>query len=71
MAESLVAVSERWCVVLIIVERDGSVVLVVDPTRRAVSCPQCGELNRRQHSRYERHPLDSAVARPGGPSACT
>jgi len=58
MAESLGAVSERWCVVLIVVERDGSMVLVVEPTRRAVPCPQCGELSRRQHSRYERHPLD-------------
>ena len=58
MAASLGAESERWCIVLVVVERDGSVVLVVEPTRVAVPCPQCGELSRRQHSRYERHPLD-------------
>ncbi len=50
--------SERWCIVLVVVERDGSLVLVVEPTRVAVSCPRCGELSRRQHSWYERHPLD-------------
>ncbi len=32
--------------------------LVVEPTRVAVPCPRCGELSRRQHSWYERHPLD-------------
>ena len=58
MTASLGAESERWCIVLVVVERDGSVVLVVEPTRVAVPCPQCGELSRRQHSRYERHPLD-------------
>ena len=58
MAASLGAESERWCIVLVVVERDGSLVLVVEPTRVAVPCPQCGELSRRQHSRYERHPLD-------------
>src|SRR6266536_4584715 len=50
--------SERWCIVLVVVERDGSLVLVVEPTRVAVPCPRCGELSRRQHSWYERHPLD-------------
>lgn len=49
---------DRWCIVLIVVEPDGSLVLVVEPTRVAVPCPRCGELSRRQHSRYERHPLD-------------
>src|SRR5438477_9545339 len=58
MAPSAGAESERWCIVLIVVERDGSLVLVVEPSRSAVPCPQCGELSRRQHSRYERHPLD-------------
>src|SRR5689334_19098279 len=58
MAASLGAESERWCIVRVVVERDGSLVLVVEPTRAAVPCPQCGELSRRQHSRYERHPLD-------------
>ena len=58
MVASVGAESERWCVVLIVVERDGSLVLVVEPTRAAVPCPQCGELSRRQHSRNERHPLD-------------
>jgi transposase len=58
MAESLGAVSDRWCVVLIVVERDGSLVLVAEPTRMCVPCPQRGELSRRQHSRYERRPLD-------------
>jgi hypothetical protein len=32
---SLGAGSERWCIVLVIVERDGSLVLVVEPTRAA------------------------------------
>src|SRR5438105_10184010 len=58
MAASLGAESERWCIVLVVVERDGSLVLVVEPTRVAVPCPQCGELSRRQHSHYDRHPLD-------------
>jgi hypothetical protein len=58
MAASHGAEAERWCIVLVVVERDGSVVLVVEPTRVAVPCPECGELSRRQHSRYERHPLD-------------
>ncbi len=58
MAESLGAVSDRWCIVLIVVERDGSLVLLAEPTRMCVPCPQCGELSRRQHSRYERRRLD-------------
>jgi transposase len=49
---------EGWCIVLVVVERDGSLVLVVEATRSAVACPQCGGESRRQHSRYERHPLD-------------
>src|SRR6266853_3171865 len=58
MAAAVGAESERWCIVLVVVERDGSLVLVVEPTRVAVPCPRCGELSRRQHSRYERRPLD-------------
>ncbi len=58
MATALGAELERWCIVLVVVERDGSLVLVVEPTRVVVPCPRCGELSRRQHSRYERHPLD-------------
>jgi transposase len=58
MAATVGAESERWCIVLVVVERDGSLILVVEPTRVAVPCPQCGEPSRRQHSRYERHPLD-------------
>lgn len=58
MAQLDGAESERWCIVLIVVERDGSLVLVIEPTRLAVPCPECGELSRRQHSRYERHPMD-------------
>src|SRR5256714_11475215 len=58
MTASLGAESERWCIVLVVVERDGSLVLVVEPTRVTVPCPRCGELSRRQHSRYDRHPLD-------------
>jgi hypothetical protein len=42
MAESLGAVSDSWCIVLIVVERDGSLVLVAEPTRMCVPCPQCG-----------------------------
>jgi transposase len=58
MAAPLGAESERWCIVLVVVERDGSLVLVVEPTRVTVPCPRCGELSRRRHSRYDRHPLD-------------
>jgi hypothetical protein len=46
MAASVGAESECWCVVLIVVERDGSLVLVVEPTRAADPRPQCGELSR-------------------------
>src|SRR5205085_7907509 len=58
MAAPLGAVSERWCIVLVVVERDGSLVLVVELTRVTVPCARCAELSRRQHSRYDRHPLD-------------
>src|SRR5215472_10222607 len=58
MAESFGGESDEWCVVLIVVERDGSLVLVVEPTREAVPCPMCGQLSRRQHSNYDRRPLD-------------
>ena len=50
--------SDQWCIVLIVVERNGSLVLIVEPTRQAVPCPKCGELSRRQHSSYDRRPLD-------------
>jgi transposase len=50
--------SEHWCIVLVVVERDGSLVLVAEPTREAVPCPKCGQLSRRQHSSYLRRPLD-------------
>jgi uncharacterized C2H2 Zn-finger protein len=62
MAVALGAESERLCIVLVVVERDGSLVLVVQPSRSVVLCPQCGELGRRQHSCYERHPARPAVA---------
>jgi transposase len=58
MAMALGAESERWCIVLVVVQRDGNLVLVVEPTRGVMPCPECGELSRRQHSWYERHPLD-------------
>jgi len=58
MAAAVGAESERWCIVLVVVERDGNLVLIVEPTRLAVPCPHCGELSRRQHGRYERHSLD-------------
>lgn len=50
--------SEHWCIVLIVVEHDGSLVLVAEPTRQVVPCPKCGELSGRQHSSYLRRPLD-------------
>jgi hypothetical protein len=37
MVASIGAESERWCMILIMVEPDGSLVLVVEPTR--VACP--------------------------------
>src|SRR5262249_35137146 len=58
MAESFAAASDHWEIVLVVMERDGSLVLVVEPTREAVPCPKCGELSRRQHSSYDRRPLD-------------
>jgi transposase len=50
--------SEHWCIVLVVVESDGSLVLVAEPTRQVVPCPKCGELSQRQHSNYFRRPLD-------------
>jgi hypothetical protein len=47
MAASVEVESERWCIVLVVVERDGSLVLVVEPTHAQLPCPQCGELSRR------------------------
>ncbi len=58
MAPSAGAESDRWSIILVVVGCDASLVLVVEPTRPAVACPGCGELSRRQHSRYERHPRD-------------
>jgi zinc-finger of transposase IS204/IS1001/IS1096/IS1165 len=58
VAESLGAAVDRWQIVLVVVEQDGSLVLVAEPTRIAVPCPRCGQLSRRRHSRYERRPLD-------------
>ena len=58
MAESLVGGSEHWEIILVVVEHDGNLVLVAEPTRQAVPCPKCGQLSRRQHSSYLRRPLD-------------
>jgi transposase len=58
MVGSLGGESQHWCIILIVVERDGSLVLVAEPTRQAVPCPKCGELSQRPHSNYERRPLD-------------
>ena len=58
MAESDGGESGHWQIVLVVVERDGSLVLVAEPTRQAVPCPKCGELSKRQHSSYLRRPLD-------------
>jgi transposase len=58
MAGSGVRESAHWQIVLIVVELDGSLVLVAEPTRQAVRCPKCGELTQRQHSSYLRRPLD-------------
>ena len=61
MAVAFGGESDQWCIVLIVIKRDGSLVLVVEPTRQAVPCPKRGELSR-QHSRYDR-PARSALAR--------
>jgi transposase len=58
VADVLGAATDRWQIMLIGVEHDGSLVLVAEPTRTAVPCPRCGELSRRRHSRYQRRPLD-------------
>jgi transposase len=58
MAAALGAETERWCIVLVVVERDGSLVLHAEPTRTAVPCPVCGTVSHRQHSWYQRRPLD-------------
>jgi hypothetical protein len=42
MAESFGAASDQWEIVLVVVQRDGSLVLVVEPTSEAVPCPKCG-----------------------------
>jgi hypothetical protein len=57
MAPSPQPEREHWSIVLVVVERDGDLVLVVEPTQSAVVCPNCGVPSRRQDSRYERHPL--------------
>ena len=44
MAGSLGAEADHWQIVLIILEIDGSLALVAEPTRQAVPCPKCGEL---------------------------
>jgi hypothetical protein len=48
MAESCAPAADRWCIVLIVVENDGTLVLVVEPTPTIVTCPECGELSHRQ-----------------------
>jgi transposase len=58
VAEFLGAAVDRWQIVLVVVEQDGSLVLVAEPTRTAVPCPGCSELSRRRHSQYQRRPLD-------------
>jgi hypothetical protein len=35
--------SQHWCIVLVVVEGDGSLVLVAEPPREAVPCPKCGQ----------------------------
>jgi hypothetical protein len=45
MADSLGAVEDRWRVVMVVIEADGSVVLHAEPTRTAVPCPLCGNLS--------------------------
>src|SRR5215831_11234698 len=58
MVMPLIGETQHWCIVLVVVEGDGSLVLVAEPTREAVPCPKCGELSRRPHSSYLRRPLD-------------
>jgi transposase len=58
VAEERGAKPDRWHIVLIVVERDGSLILHAEPTRPSVACPVCGTLSRRQHSSYQRRPLD-------------
>ncbi len=62
MADSLGTVEDRWRVVLVVIEADGSVVLHAEPTRSAVPCPLCGNLSQRQHSSYERRAMARAIA---------
>jgi len=38
MSASVEGESECWCIVLVVVERDGSLLLVVEPTRVTVPC---------------------------------
>ena len=54
MLGSLGAESGQWQIVLVVVDHDGSLLLVAE----AVPCPKCGELSGRQHSSYLRRPLD-------------
>jgi transposase len=58
VAEPLGVVTDRWFIVLVVVESDGSLVLHAEPARAAVPCPVCGGLSRRRHSSYPRRPLD-------------
>jgi hypothetical protein len=47
MAESFAAVETAGASSPIVVETDGSIVLVVEQRETIVAWPQCGELNRR------------------------
>jgi len=49
VAERPGAIADRWQIVLVIVERDGSLVIDAEPTRTAVACPVCGTVSHRQH----------------------
>jgi transposase len=63
VAEHLGAEPDRWQIVLVVVERDGRLVLHAEPTRTSVACPVCGTLSRRQHSSYQRLPWRGAIVR--------
>lgn len=64
MAGSLGGESDHWQIVLVMVEHDGSVVLVAEPTRQAVPVPTVWRTEWASTQQLRSAPTRSALARP-------
>jgi transposase len=56
-SEPLCPDSSVWRLSLITLRPD-HIALHLEPVRRVVSCPECGVVSKRVHSRYQRTPWD-------------